>query len=283
MEAFWKDQTSTCNGTPPSLGSLKTSTGATLLATGATSDFTFVMINGALPSGLFWAGWTSSIVPSNTNSASIHHPSGDFKRISFGKNALAAPDCAPGTNVSGGSHIHINWTSGPTEHGSSGAGIFRADTQQLYGQLHCGFSACGNVTNDSYGSFFVTFPSISTLLQGGSDDAQEPNDNCLTPHFLSPGTYNNLIIKSTDEDWYRTGVPNGKTLTVTLNFIHANGDIDTEMHFDCEVPGITFSNSTTNQEVMTWQNTTGSDQNVSWRVLLFSDTRNNYNMTFTVQ
>jgi len=283
LEAFWKFQTSTCNGAPPSLGSVQTSTGATLLATGSTSDFTFVMINGALPSGLFWAGWTSSIVPAGTASASIHHPAGDFKRISFGKNALASSTCASGTTTNGGSHIRINWTSGPTEQGSSGGGIFRSNTQQLYGQLHCGPSSCADVSNDSYGSFFVTFPNISTLLQTGSDDILEPDDNCLTPHILVPGTYNNLVVKSTDEDWYRTPVPNGKTLTVTLNFIHANGDIDASMHYDCEEPGITSSTSTTNQEVMTYHNTTGNDQNISWRVHLFSDTRNEYSMTYTVQ
>ena len=283
LEAFWKFQTATCNGAPPSLGSVPTSTGATLLATGATSDFTFLMIDGALPPGLFWAGWTSSIVPAGTASASIHHPAGDFKRISFGKNALATPGCASGTNVNGGSHVRINWSSGPTEQGSSGAGIFRSDTQQLYGQLHCGPSSCADVSNDSYGSFFVTFPSISTLLQGGSDDSLEPNDNCFTPHFLNPGTYNNLIVRFNDDDYYRTSVPNGQTLTVTLNFIHANGDIDTSMHYDCETPGITSSGSSSNHEVMTYHHTTGSDQNVSWRVFLFTDTRNTYNMTFTVQ
>lgn len=281
VEAFWKFQTSTCGGAPPSLGSVPTSEGASLLASGSTSDFAFLMIDGALPSGLFWAGWTSALIPASTFSASIHHPAGDFKRISFGNNVLQSSGCAD-TGFLGSSHIRINWLLGPTEGGSSGAGIFRVDTQQLYGQLHCGPSSCANVSNDAYGSFFHTFPAIASLLQGGSDDSFENNDNCLTPEWIGAGTYSALKVKSTDEDWYRIAVPNGKTLTVKLTFTHANGDVDASMHYDCELPGIDTSTSTSNQETLTYHNTTGVNQYVSWRVRLFSDTRNNYNMTVTL-
>ena len=55
------------------------------------------------------------------------------------------------------------------------------------------------------------------------------------------------------------------------------------MHFDCESPGIDTSTSTTNQETLTFHNTTGVTQGVSWRAYLFSDTRNTYSMTVTLQ
>lgn len=272
-EFFWFYQTATCGGAPPDVNSVPRSFGATLVSTHTQSDYVLMLIEGALPGGLTWVGWTSANQAGGTPSTAIHHPAGDFKRISFGGKS--------GANSCGSSgFVQVDWTDAPTEPGSSGSGIFRDATQQLYGTLSFGPSACFNETFDCYGSFVSTFAKIKSPLQkGGSDDVSEQNDTCGKARNVKKGTLNNRIVKNVDVDWYRIAVPKGKTVTITLNFLHGNGDIDLEFHGNC-TSGVLFSStSTTNQEVLSITNTATKTQTAFWRVFLDSDTRNNYSMT----
>ena len=270
-EIFWLYQTNSCNGTVPSVASVPSSANCTLLATNAGSDFTLLMVNGTLPAGLSWAGWTAVSVPNGTASACVHHPSGDFKRISFG---TKAPD-TPG-------FVRIDWTNGPTEPGSSGSGVFRDDTKQLFGQLFGGPSACGSETNDFYGDFSTTYPSISGLLVAGSDDAFEPNDACLSAAFLSTSNNAGLVVKSVDEDWYQFTLNNGGSMSCDLTFTHAFGDIDLTLQQGCGGPVVANSESGNNNESISFTNNTGSAQTYFMRVWLFSDTRGEYGMDATI-
>src|SRR4029077_17476001 len=56
-EIYWLYQTSRCGGAPPALRTVPHSVGAALLATDAGSDFSLLMIQGALPAWLFWTRW----------------------------------------------------------------------------------------------------------------------------------------------------------------------------------------------------------------------------------
>jgi hypothetical protein len=274
-EIFWGYQTATCGGTPPSLGSVPTSVGTTLVSTNPASDYTLLMIEGTLPNGLFWAGWNAGAIDNGTAATAIHHPSGDFKRISFG-NKNGSSGCG------GSGHVQIGWTDAPTEPGSSGSGIFRNDTQQLFGQLHCGPSACGNETNDDYGAFATTFPRIQTFMNGGSDDSSEPNDSCGAPRTAKKGTLTGRIVKYEDSDRYRIKVPKNKTLRVTLTFTHGNGDIDAKLYKTCGQTEVVHTNGSSNTEVIEYRNT-GKTANFTWQVFLFSDTRNSYTMKVEIR
>ena len=164
-------------------------------------------------------------MPEGTDAVAIHHPAGDYKRISFGfKDNAAACYQFQGTN--GLQVLRTSWTDGPTEGGSSGSGIFRADTQQLYGQLYYGPSSCGEETFDCYGSFATTYTKIKKNLTAGPDDNSEQNDSCAKAKTVKAGTLGNRIVKVNDTDWYKISVPKGKTVTVTLNFDNSNGDVD---------------------------------------------------------
>lgn len=269
---FWRYQTPSCNGTPPRLVGVETSNGATLLSTGAASDYTLLMVEGGLPTGLTWVGWTSAAIADGTGSASIHHPSGDFKRISFGSKAANA-------TCGGRQHVRVAWTDGPTEGGSSGAGVFRADTQQLYGQLHCGRSACGSETSDDYGEFAATYPYVASLLAGGSDDAFESNDSCVAARHIAAGTHGNRIVKGLDPDWYSISVPAGKSLKASLAFSHGNGDVDAAFYTSCTGSPVAISTGTGNSETMVVTNRTNAAQTYYLRVYLYADTRNSYSLT----
>jgi hypothetical protein len=279
-EVYWLYQTAVCGGPPPSLASVPRSLGTTLLATAEASDFTLLMIEGALPRGLFWAGWTAAPVPNGTPSAVVQHPAGDFKRISFGNRSGLRTRCGDQILAD---HVRVDWTDGPTLGGSSGSGIYRSDTQQLYGQLDCGPSACGNETYDVFGSFASTYPKIATLLAGGSDDTMEDNDTCPAARGAGPGTYKGLIVKSGDPDWFRLKVNPGKTLTVTLSFTRAWGNIGGRVYAGCDTAAATVSTGAGNSESFTLTNHTAAAVMYRWQVFLRNDTRNGYTMTVAVQ
>jgi hypothetical protein len=274
VTCYWLYQTSTCNGAAPSLGSVPTSVGATLLATGAASDFTLLMIDGALPCNLYWLGWLSGSISNGSAGACIHHPGGTWKRIALGTKQNQF-------GCGGASHIGVDWT-GPTgtEPGSSGSAfILPSSGGQVIGQLHCGPSSCESPSNDDYGAFQSTYPNISGLLSGGSDDGFEPNDSCAAAALIGAGTSNSLVVKGADEDWYRISIASGQQLTVSLSFVHANGDVDMTLHAVCGGGSVASSTSATNSELINYTNT-GAAADFFLRVYLFGcDTRNNYNMT----
>lgn len=142
--------------------------GATLLATGTGSDFTFVLLNGALPGGLFFSGWDANPTSIGTPITGIHHPKGSHKRISFG---ATNSNCASGLPGPCSNFTGATWSSGTTEPGSSGSGIWKgsASSPQLVGTLTGGSASCGTPSlSDYYGRFSITYPSIAPFLTTGT-------------------------------------------------------------------------------------------------------------------
>jgi len=273
-EFFWFYQTASCGGPPPSLGSVPRSQGATLISTNPSSDYTILQVEGALPDGLFWSGWTSVKPGLGVDTTAIHHPSGDYKRISFGFNDN--PSICPAN------HVTISWTDGPTEVGSSGGAVWRDDTHQIIGQLHGGPSSCGNETYDCYGAFSSTYAKVKKLLKAGTDDKSDPNDSCSKPRTVKAGTLTNRIVKVNDTDWYRFSVPAGKSLTVRVDFANSNGDIDLAIFGSCGSDPVDFSRTTGDSETVTVTNVSNKPAFAIWQVYLYSDTRNNYDQTVFV-
>ncbi len=253
--------------------------GAGILRTGYQSDFTLLMIGGALPSGLFWSGWSPSVVSTNTNSTAIHHPQGDYKRISFGKKIgnYDRPD------EEGDRSLHqVRWNAngGTTEGGSSGSGLWIGSPTdaRFVGNLLGGAASCDNLTgSDYYGRFDVTYPQIADLLAGGSDDEYEDNDTRETARELSLGLQGGLVVKSTDEDWYRITVPAGSEISLRVDLSNAsNGDIDAELYRAGSNVPIASSYGTGSNEYVRAINYSDSPVEYSVRVYLASDTRNGY-------
>ncbi len=275
---FWLFQTSTCNGTPPTLSSVPKSSVGTLAVTGTSSDFTILIEDGALPCGLFWSGFDANAIANGQASTIIHHPIGGAKRVSFGTKATAdATVCSTGSP----NFLRINWTDGVSESGSEGAGIFRDDTLRLYGQLSCGPATCANQTFDNFGAMSATFSgsaTVQTLLAGGSDDALEPNDSCATAMTIAEGTFTNRIVKFNHDDWFRIAVPAGGTLSITTTFTDANGDIDLELFGSCGGAVLASSSGTTNVESIVFTNSGGATNLLLHVFLSDCDTRQSYTL-----
>jgi hypothetical protein len=283
-EFYWLYQTSQCNGTPPSIASVPRSRGASLLSTNPTSDYTLLMVTGALPDGLYWAGWTGKAVPEGTDATAIHHPAGDYKRISFGfKDNNAA--CYEFRGTDGLQLVRITWTDGVTEPGSSGSGIFRSDTQQLFGQLFFGPSSCSASAADRfdcYGSFLTTYGRIKNFLKTGSDDKSEQNDSCAKARTLRAGTQANRVVKVVDPDWYKISVPAHKSVTVDLGFSNADGDIDLAAYARCGGDPVATSTGAHDGESVTLTNDGTRPAFVYVQVYLNSSTRNVYDLSVSI-
>ncbi len=273
LDVAWFYETDACNGIPPNINFVPHSLGATFLqgrSRSSLSDFTLLMINGSLPNGLFWAGWTTADPGFFDPVVGIHHPGGSWRRLSYGDTlGICTFD------------FHcVQWTAGTTEGGSSGSPLFDGG-QRVVGQLWGGSTSCSSYGIDEYGQFSESYPLISSLLSGGSDDTLEPNDSCGSSRVVGDGLHSGLVVKSVDPDFYRIDVPPRTRLTASLSFTHANGDIDCEIYDACGGSVVASSNGIGNSESVSTNNASGATVSRYLRVHLYSDTRNSYSMTIS--
>ncbi len=170
VEVFWNFQTSTCNGTRPSLSSLPATLGATYLASAPISsgDFSLILLS-QLPSiSLRFYGWNASAtaLAMGGSVAGIHHPEEDYTRIVFGERDADAT-VQVGTDTAPASMFYqIQATAGVIEPGSSGSPLFTPD-ESIVGTLTYGpaGNACSiNPFVAGYGRFAVAYPTLKQYL-----------------------------------------------------------------------------------------------------------------------
>jgi hypothetical protein len=125
--------------------------GATLLASALHSDFALLLLNNTLPQEChpYYAGWDRRNI-AEAGTFSIHHPAGDKKKISiYTDNLVSSKYETDNTSFPNNTHWEVTkWSSGTTEGGSSGSGLFNI-LGQLVGQLEGGSAECqGASPND---------------------------------------------------------------------------------------------------------------------------------------
>ena len=114
--------------------------------------------------------------------------------------------------------------------GNSGSGLIR--NGEIIGiATHC---PCPNVaTRVDLASFAAARAAICPPPCPVSDDNLEPNDSCAAAGSLPTGTFPNLVVELTDEDWYEVSLGTLASLTVDVSFTHAFGDVDLELYDAC--------------------------------------------------
>ena len=104
-------------------------------------DLALVEIDDVIPPSydVYFSGWDRAYT-ATAEGVSIHHPSGDGKRISFDRDSTRITGFGtPGDTT----HLRVgNWETGTTEGGSSGGPLFNKD-KRIVGVLSGGRAGCG--------------------------------------------------------------------------------------------------------------------------------------------
>ncbi|HYL06319.1 MAG TPA: hypothetical protein VE075_09785 [Thermoanaerobaculia bacterium] len=184
LEAVFDFYTSSCNATPPDETTLATANGGLLLATGTTSDFSFVRLYG-VPAGRFFLGWNANagVLTQGTLLYRLSFPfplsqlNPDPERFSEstlqkGNNIPVCDQVSPpDTPKPRPDFIYATLVKGGTFGGSSGAPLLLSNGE-VVGQLGGGCAFQGHDPNDGCdyanseydGAFSITYPSIAPWL-----------------------------------------------------------------------------------------------------------------------
>ena len=103
------------------------------------TDASLLRLREPPPAGAYFNGWNANEM-SNGSVLAVHHPQGDLKMSSLGQRL-----------DQGTYQNEVGWTSGTTERGSSGSGLFTATgaggAYELRGGLYGGTASCANSGN----------------------------------------------------------------------------------------------------------------------------------------
>jgi hypothetical protein len=128
----------------------------------------------------------------------------------------------------------------------------------------------GSVQHDSYALLFME--------DGTLDDHLEENDSCAGGVSLSPGRNAGMITRSADHDWYQITVPRSSEVVITVEFVHAEGDIDIALYDELCSTLLDNSAGTTDTEVVTYFNS-GPTVDVNLNVYPYLNECNGYDVT----
>lgn len=224
LVAYFDYWTSGCGGSAPSLGSVPSVAGSTLLATNPSSDFTMVELSGN-PAGTTWyLGWTTTDPTSGSAMHRVSHPQGSTQRYSAASFTGSAGIVCDGLPT--GDFHYSAGTVGSTAGGSSGAPVTQTvgGDALVVGQLlgACHFQSWDDCNYSTYnyvdGAFSTTFPSVRFWLfdlGGCADDAFEPDDTAGQASLIASGSpQTHSICPEGDEDWvtFSLAVESGVTL-----------------------------------------------------------------------
>ncbi|MBV8201381.1 MAG: trypsin-like peptidase domain-containing protein, partial [Acidobacteria bacterium] len=182
LEAVFDYYTTSCNAPDPDETTKPVANGGLLLATGTTSDFTFVRLYG-VPAGRYFLGWDAS-AGVLTQGTPMYRLSFPVPGNTIDPERFSESTFQTGNNIPVCDHvqppevpkprpdfIYGSLVKGGTFGGSSGAPLLLA-SGQVVGQLGggCAFSGhdptdgCDYANSEYDGAFSVTFPSIAPWL-----------------------------------------------------------------------------------------------------------------------
>lgn len=131
------------------------------------TDTSLIDLVNSPPVGAMYAGWAfqRNSINTGTNYVALHHPTGGWLRRSDGQltNYFVYVGNDQGDTWTDAQYpmYEVGWTTGITEGGSSGSGLFQDGTTanpKIIGQLWGGLSSCSNTTGkDYYGRFDLAY------------------------------------------------------------------------------------------------------------------------------
>jgi lysyl endopeptidase len=174
VTTIWGFQASSCGARTPRADWAQVGGGATWLYNDPRSDALFLRLSGTPPGYAYYAGWDANALGAGTGITAIHHPEGDLKKVSQGT-LRGLVTLASGPGPGGGSFAEVAYSSGTTEPGSSGAGLFTSASTPgglqyyLRGALWGGTASCTVADGtDDYSRFDLVYPSLARWLGTGA-------------------------------------------------------------------------------------------------------------------
>jgi hypothetical protein len=176
LNTLWFFEAQSCNSrTVPPYTQL--TGGATFIYNNPRADVLFLRLNNSAPSGAFFSAWSNNSLATGSAVIAIHHPEGDLKKVSEGSVVgISNPPVAGGTTLP---FSEVRWSSGTTEGGSSGAGLFTFDGSQylLRGALWGGTALCSNPQGtDNFSRLDQVYSAVSPYLAPSSGPAYDFTD-----------------------------------------------------------------------------------------------------------
>ena len=236
VEAYWFYQTTSCNSgvlrswvhSPP---------GANLLATQGSNDFSFIRLQNNAPGGAFFSGWTATAQPTGTSVFGLHHPDGyipptinSYLRKSIGSIANTNESCLGLVNG-----YAVAWTSGTSEPGSSGSGLFTSNGHYLVGVLSCGpLPPTCNSPWAGYSKFANFYSQIRQYISSGT-----PSATVATPAtFVASHSFRANWRSVNGATGYRVDVATNNSFT---NYVTGYQDLNVGNALSGSVAGLSAS------------------------------------------
>ena len=219
MQAWFKYRSTTCNdGTSGEYYTMANNfAGADLLYTAYGTDSTLLKLR-SVPNvaGILYAGWDATTAPTVATSVhSIHHPKGDQQRLSRGTiTSYSIRDATNensfwNSNVASGTILDVTVSTGLTEGGSSGSGLFKGTdaNPQVIGQLYGGSApACGAPKYNVYGRFDVAYNAgMSDWLTQGVKTVSQLYNASTGVHYYTIGVTDANNVTSSNPAYSNQG------------------------------------------------------------------------------
>jgi lysyl endopeptidase len=183
LNTFWFFEAALCGGKAANDYRQLTG-GATLLYANPSGDAALLRLSDRAPEGAWFSGWDGAALEAGASLVALHHPAGDLKKLSLGQ-ALAT------TSASGGvRYTTAAWTSGSTEGGSSGSGLFTLSNGEylLRGGLRGGSASCSSTgrlgdpaNRDYYSRIDLEAPTLKTWLSTKAAPLEDYTDMWFSP------------------------------------------------------------------------------------------------------
>jgi lysyl endopeptidase len=175
LETYWRYESSACGAGDVISAASQVTGGAALLFNDSANDAVLLKLNNPPPADAYFSGWDSQPVNVDSAVSVIHHPAGDVKKLTLGQ-VLGF------TTISdlGGSYTVVAFTSGSTQGGSSGAGLFTASGGEFFlrGAFYGATGSCSNSGSlaDSFNRAFFSrfdqiYPGIKNYIAANSASA----------------------------------------------------------------------------------------------------------------
>lgn len=196
LQNYWFFRTVSCNGAFTGAGVKVSTGGATMLFSSPTVDITMLRLHDVPPPGATMVGWDAVKAQRGAAIGSVSHPQGDLQKFASGTMqgyvncSMPTPDIIQGCGgliSNDGNFLVPTFNLGMIQRGSSGSGIFLANSHKLIGiasnvawydddnnhNIDCG----EKVIQYNYGRFDIAYhEGMKTWLAAGNTCRAEPGN-----------------------------------------------------------------------------------------------------------